>query len=32
LDDPDRALRLIAASFPGLRVRTLTPYLVLVER
>jgi transmembrane sensor len=32
LDDPDRAMRLIAASFPGLRVRTLTPYLVLVGR
>lgn len=31
LDDPDRALRLLASSFPQLRMRTLTPYLVLVD-
>lgn len=31
LDDTDRALQLLSASFPGLRFRTFTPYLVLVE-
>ncbi|NHZ94760.1 FecR family protein [Massilia sp. CCM 8734] len=31
LDDTDRALRLLQASFPQLRVRTLTPWLVLVD-
>lgn len=31
LDDTDRALQLLINSFPQLRVRTLTPYLVLVD-
>ncbi|WP_114393497.1 FecR family protein [Oleisolibacter albus] len=31
LDDTDRALRLLRSSFPALRLRTLTPYLVLVD-
>lgn len=31
LDAPDRALALLQASFPALRVRTYTPYLVLVD-
>lgn len=31
LDDTDRALQLLVANFPQLRVRTLTPYLVLVD-
>lgn len=31
LDDTDRALQLLAASFPAMRVRTLMPYLVLVD-
>jgi len=31
LDDTDRALSLLAASFPAIRVRTLTPWLVLVD-
>ncbi|NHZ64553.1 FecR family protein [Massilia genomosp. 1] len=31
LDDTDRALRLLQASFPQLRVYTLTPWLVLVD-
>ncbi|NHZ32508.1 FecR family protein [Massilia rubra] len=31
LDDTDRALRLLQASFPQLRVRTLTAWLVLVD-
>jgi len=31
LDDTDRALQLLAASFPALRVRSFTPYLVLVD-
>jgi transmembrane sensor len=31
LDDTDRALQLLAARFPQLRVRTLTPYFVLVD-
>ena len=31
LDDTDRALQLLVASFPAMRVRTLTPYLVLVD-
>lgn len=30
LDDTDRALQLLVASFPAVRVRTLTPYLVMV--
>ena len=30
LDDPDQALRLLVADFPGLRLRTLTPWLVLI--
>ncbi len=32
LDDTDRALQLLLAGFPELRVRTLTPYLVWVDR
>ncbi|MCC6301428.1 MAG: FecR domain-containing protein [Gammaproteobacteria bacterium] len=32
LDDTGRALELLAASFPALRIRTLTPYLVMVDR
>jgi transmembrane sensor len=32
LDDTDRALQLLRTSFPGLRVRTWTRYLVLVDR
>lgn len=31
LDDTDRALQLLVDSFPGLRVRTLTPYWVRVD-
>lgn len=31
LDDTDRALQLLAANLPGLRVRTYTPYLVRVD-
>jgi transmembrane sensor len=31
LDDTDRALRLLQASFPQLRMRSLTPWLVLVD-
>ncbi|MDQ8020817.1 MAG: FecR domain-containing protein [Moraxellaceae bacterium] len=31
LDDTDRALQLLVTSFPQLRVRTLTPWLVLVD-
>lgn len=31
LDDPDRALQLLASSFP-IRVRTLTPWIVIVDR
>lgn len=31
LDDPDRALQLLVNSFPTLRVRNLTPWLVLVD-
>jgi transmembrane sensor len=31
LDDTDRALRLLHSSFPTLRLRTLTPYLVMVD-
>lgn len=31
LDDTGRALSLLASSFPGLRVRTLSPYLVRVD-
>ncbi|MBB1593499.1 FecR domain-containing protein [Achromobacter sp. UMC46] len=31
LDDPDRALQLLASSFP-IRVRTLTPWVVIVDR
>ncbi|MFT3811944.1 MAG: FecR domain-containing protein [Acidovorax sp.] len=32
LDDTNRALRLLADNFPQLRVRTLTPWIVLVDR
>lgn len=32
LDDPDRALRLLAESVPGLTLRSATPYLVWVGR
>lgn len=31
LDDTDQALRLLLANFPELRIRTLTPWLVLVD-
>ena len=31
LDDTDRALQLLAASLPGLRVRSYTPYFVSVD-
>lgn len=31
LDDTDHALRLLLHSFPALRIRTLSPYLVLVD-
>lgn len=31
LDDTDRALQLLLTSLPGLRIRTLTPYLVMVD-
>lgn len=31
LDDPDRALQLLTNSFPSLRVRHITPWLVLVD-
>lgn len=31
LDDTDRALQLLINNFPGLRIRTLTPYLVVVD-
>ncbi|QPS11429.1 FecR domain-containing protein [Delftia acidovorans] len=31
LDDTDRALQLLMSSFPELRIRTLTPWLVLVD-
>jgi transmembrane sensor len=32
LDDPDRALRLLATSFPQLRLRSFTPYYLRLER
>ncbi|MBN9422898.1 MAG: hypothetical protein BGO63_14030 [Candidatus Accumulibacter sp. 66-26] len=32
LGDPDRALQLLVNNFPELRVRTVTPYLVTVDR
>lgn len=32
LGDPDRALQLLVNNFPELRVRTVTPYLVAVDR
>lgn len=31
LDDTSRALHLLLASFPQLRIRTVTPYLVLID-
>lgn len=31
LDDTDRSLQLLATSLPNLRVRTLTPYVVIVD-
>ncbi|CAM4276282.1 Transmembrane sensor [Bordetella tumbae] len=31
LDAPDQAIKLLQASFPNLRVRTLTDYLVLID-
>lgn len=31
LDDPDRALQLLASSFP-IRVRTMTPWIVMIDR
>ncbi|HSI21687.1 MAG TPA: FecR domain-containing protein [Methylophilaceae bacterium] len=31
LDDTDQALQLLTDSFPAVRVRTLTPYLVMVD-
>ncbi|MDP3229469.1 MAG: FecR domain-containing protein [Acidovorax sp.] len=31
LDDTDRALQLLVTSLPALRVRTLTPYIVIVD-
>lgn len=31
LDDTDRALQLLVINFPHLRIRTITPYLVLVD-
>ncbi|MBR8653595.1 FecR domain-containing protein [Achromobacter sp. Marseille-Q0513] len=31
LDDTDRALKLLSTSFPSLRIRTVTPWLVLVD-
>lgn len=31
LDDTDRALQLLKANFPHLRIRTFTPYLVMVD-
>ncbi len=31
LDKPDEALQLLTSSFPAIRVRTLTPWLVLVD-
>ncbi|OZI36935.1 histidine kinase [Bordetella genomosp. 10] len=31
LDDPDRALQLLQANFPALRIRTLSPWLVWVD-
>ncbi|SHM70910.1 FecR family protein [Duganella sacchari] len=31
LDDTDRALHLLLNSFPALRIRTITPYVVLVD-
>lgn len=31
LDDTDRALQLLATSFPQLRVRTVTPWVVMVD-
>ncbi|MFT4266592.1 MAG: FecR domain-containing protein [Xenophilus sp.] len=31
LDDTDRALKLLMTSFPELRIRTVTPWLVLVD-
>jgi len=31
LDDTDRALQLLATSLPSLRVRTITPYIVIVD-
>lgn len=31
LDDTDRALKLLLANFPNLRIRTVTPWLVLVD-
>jgi len=32
LSDTDRSLQLLVNNFPSLRVRTLTPYLVIVDR
>ena len=32
LADTDRSLQLLANNFPALQIRTLTPYLVIVER
>ncbi|MQA37021.1 FecR family protein [Rugamonas aquatica] len=31
LDDTDRALHLLLSSFPALRIRTVTPYVVMVD-
>lgn len=31
LDDPDRALRLLTTNFPQLRIRTATPWVVMVD-
>lgn len=31
LDDTDRALRLLAANLPGLRIRSYTPYLLRID-
>lgn len=31
LDDTDRALQLLSASFPGLRITILTPFIVVVD-
>jgi transmembrane sensor len=32
IEDTDHALQLIANSLPDLRIRTLSPYLVYVDR